>query len=320
MKYIFFSLIFLMCGFTAFKLAAQTHLQRNYFSFTSQQQPLKMAYVYEKPAGKSKGTVVLLHGKNFSSVYWQTTIQYFNKQGYAVVAPEQVGFGKSSQPSSYQYSFQQLAANTKALLDSLNISECIILGHSMGGMLALRFALMYPAMCTQLILEDPIGLEDWKVKVPYSTVDEQYTIELKKTRQDLKEYMTKNYFHGEWKNQYELLLDESAKFFNRKDFAACAKNMALTTDMIFTQPVCYEFANLKLPVVLIIGKKDKTAIGKERVNAQTAEQLGNYAELGKKTAALIPNCRLIELEGLGHIPHIEDLTAFTKALDSALKE
>ncbi len=43
------------------------------------------------------------------------------KEGYNVIVPDQIGFGKSSKPKYYDYTFQQLALNTKALLDSLNI-------------------------------------------------------------------------------------------------------------------------------------------------------------------------------------------------------
>jgi len=299
---------------------AQEHPVLQVFNFESQGQPVSMAYAYEKPAGISKGTVLLLHGKNFSSIYWQSTMRYLNQKGYAVIAPEQLGFGESSQPLSYQYSFQQLANNTKQLLDSLQLSRVIVLGHSMGGMLALRVALMYPGLCEKLLLENPIGLEDWKLSVPYSSIDEEYRKELKKTRQDIKDYMQKNYFHNEWRSDYEPLLDESAKFLSKKDFPHYAKNMALTSDMIFTQPVCYELGNLKIPVTLIIGQKDKTAIGKEKADKKTADRLGNYPELGRKTKAAISGSKLIELEGLGHVPHVENFKAFAQALDTALKD
>lgn len=316
MNYFRYILLLLTATLFCKQLAAYPIL--HLFNFQSQGQSVSMAYVYEKPLGNSKGTVLLLHGKNFSAYYWENTIRHLNQKGYTVIAPEQLGFGESSQPASYQFTFQQLAKNTKQLLDSLDAGNLIVLGHSMGGMLAVRFALMYPNLCRQLILEDPIGLEDWKLRVPYCSVDEEYRRELKKTRQDLKDYMLKNYFHNEWKDDYDALLDESSKFFARKDFQQYAKNMALTTDMIFTQPVCYEFDQLKLPVCLIIGQKDKTAIGKERVDDKTAEKLGNYAELGKRAASQIPDCKLIPLEGMGHIPHVENFAVFIKALDNAL--
>lgn len=94
----------------------------------------------------------------------------------------QIGFGKSSKPSQYQYSFHQLVQNTKQILDELKIDKEInVLGHSMGGMLATRFALMYPETTEKLILENPIGLEDYKTLTPYVSVDKMYQNELKQT-------------------------------------------------------------------------------------------------------------------------------------------
>jgi pimeloyl-ACP methyl ester carboxylesterase len=172
---------------------------------------------------------------------------------------------------------------------------------------------------TAAILENPIGLEDWKLYVPYSTIDAENTKELSKTREDLKEYMKKNYFHSTWKEEYDALLEETARHQKSKSAHAYAHNMALTGDMIFTQPVCYEFKQLKMPVVLIIGKLDRTAIGKDRVPEEIAKQLGNYPVLAKKAAAEIKNCQLLELEAVGHIPHVEDFKLFTDNLDIALR-
>ena len=103
--------------------------------------------------------------------------------GYRVIAPDQIGFCKSSKPEHYQYSFQQLARNTHALLASLGVTNATVIGHSTGGMLAIRYALMYPRETQQLVLVNPIGLEDWKAKgVPSLSVDQWYERELKTTR------------------------------------------------------------------------------------------------------------------------------------------
>lgn len=59
-------------------------------------------------------------------------------------AERRVGFCSSSKPRGYQFSFGQLAANTRALLDERGIDKATLIGHSMGGMLAARFALAYP--------------------------------------------------------------------------------------------------------------------------------------------------------------------------------
>ena len=96
-----------------------------------------------------------------------------NKAGYRVVAPDQIGFCTSTKPPRYQFSFQQLAYNTHALLKLLGVSHAIIIGHSTGGMLAARYALMFPDETQGLVLVNPIGLEDWKaLGVPSPTIDQ----------------------------------------------------------------------------------------------------------------------------------------------------
>lgn len=90
------------------------------YAFTSQGLPMKMAYMDVRPEKPNGHTVVLLHGKNFCAATWEATILALSQNGYRVIAPDQIGFCKSSKPERYQYSFQQLAANTHALLTSLN--------------------------------------------------------------------------------------------------------------------------------------------------------------------------------------------------------
>jgi pimeloyl-ACP methyl ester carboxylesterase len=84
--------------------------------------------------------------------------------------------------------------------------------------------------------------------------------------------------------------------------------------MIFTQPVFYEFEQIKPPVLLMIGDKDTTAIGKDRAAASVHAGLGNYPALGKAPAARIPHARLIEFPDLGHAPQIQAPDAFHAAL------
>src|ERR1700742_1830704 len=89
------------------------------FDFTSQRNVLHMAYIDVHPAKANGRTAVLMHGKNFCAATWRTSIDALTAAGYRFVAPDQIGFCKSSKPDRYQYSFQQLALNTRALLTSL---------------------------------------------------------------------------------------------------------------------------------------------------------------------------------------------------------
>lgn len=291
------------------------------FRFSSQQQKLEMAYMDLKPTGPEAGTVVLLHGKNFSGAYWEETAQALAKGGYRVIMPDQIGFGKSSKPAYYQFTFQQLANNTHELLQSLKISRAHILGHSMGGMIAVRYALMFPADVQSLILEDPLGLEDWKAKgVPYTPVDRAYQQELAQTPEKIRAYQLENYYGGKWDPRYDRWVQMLTEFIKSPGYARMAWNQALTSEMIYTQPVCYEFGRLRIPVLLIIGQRDRTAPGRNLVSSpELKAELGNYPKLGRMAAESIPNAKIIELDGIGHAPHIEAFSRFIEPLLSYLK-
>ncbi|MBW8686193.1 alpha/beta fold hydrolase [Chitinophaga rhizophila] len=284
-----------------------------------QGQNLRMSYMDIQPLKPNGKVVMLLHGKNFCGAYWDSTAADLSRNGYRVIIPDQIGFGKSSKPQQLQYTFQLLAQNTKALLDSLKICETAVVGHSMGGMLATRFTLMYPDVVEKLILENPIGLEDWKLKVPYQTVDKWYESELKQNYEKIKQYQLDNYYAGEWKPAYEKWAVLQAGWTKGSDYARIAWNAALTYDMIFTQPVFYEFENIKAPTLLIIGQRDRTALGKANVPDDVKQTMGKYPELGQNISKRIPNAKLAPIEGVGHLPHIEAYPYFIKPLMEFLK-
>ncbi|MGF6262083.1 pimeloyl-ACP methyl ester carboxylesterase [Paraburkholderia youngii] len=285
------------------------------FEFTSQGVPLQMAYMDVKPAHANGRTVVLLHGKNFCSATWDTTIRRLSDAGYRVIAPDQIDFCKSSKPEHYQYSFQQLARNTHALLESLGISDVTVVGHSTGGMLAVRYALMYPRETQQLVLVNPIGLEDWKAKgVPSLSVDQWYERELKTSADGIRRYEQATYYAGQWRADYEPWVQMLAGMYRGPGKQIVAWNSALLYDMIYTQPVFYELGQLSMPTLLLIGQKDTTAIGKDAAPPEVRAKLGHYPELGRAAAKAIPHATLVEFAELGHAPQMQDPDAFHKAL------
>lgn len=286
----------------------------HFFKLNAQQENYEMAYMYVKANKPKNQTVMLLHGKNFNGAYWGQTIAALTKAGYDVVVPDQIGFGKSSKPEHFQYTFQQLALNTKKLLDSLNIEKTAVLGHSMGGMLATRFALMYPGTTTNLILANPIGLEDWKLKIPYQSVNNWYEQELKKDYEAIKNYQKESYYAGDWNEDYAEWAKLLAGWTLNENYPLIAWNAALTYDMILTQPVVYEFEELQVPTLLIIGTRDRTALGKNLVSEEVRATMGLYDKLGEETRDKIPNAELVEIEDVGHLPHIEAFDRFIEPL------
>jgi pimeloyl-ACP methyl ester carboxylesterase len=285
------------------------------YRFTSQGEALHMAYMDIQPAKPNGRTAVLMHGKNFCGATWEATIETLSGAGYRVVVPDQVGFCKSSKPAHYQYSFQQLAANTHGLLASLGVKRATIVGHSTGGMLAVRYGLMFPEQTEQLALVNPIGLEDWKtLGVPSLGVDGWYARELQTTDERIRNYERSTYYVGQWKPEYERWVQMLAGMYRGPGKGAVAWNSALLYDMIYTQPVVYEFPLLTMPTLLLIGTKDTTAIGKDAAPPDVRPRLGRYDLLGKQAATRIPQATLVEFPDLGHAPQMQDPAAFHAAL------
>jgi pimeloyl-ACP methyl ester carboxylesterase len=283
-----------------------------FMPLTAEGQDLRMAYMDIKPEHPNGSTIMLFHGKNFAGYYWTNLIKSLLQAGYRVVAPDQIGFGKSSK-AIINYSFHTLAGFNRQLLDSLGVKQTIVMGHSMGGMLATRFALLYPENISQLILSNPIGLEDYKIFVPYATVQSLYQTELKTTPESVKKYYQSSYFI-EWKSEYDELVRIASGVTGSADFPRAAKVAALTSQMIYEQPVVYEFPQLKVPVLLLIGTQDRTIVGKGRLSIEDQKRYGQYSVLGKQAAAKISGSKLIEFKNAGHIPHLEIPDEFVRAL------
>ncbi len=289
-------------------------------AFTSQGQALAMAYMDIAPSGPANGrTAVLFHGKNFCGATWEGVIAPLAAAGFRVVVPDQIGFCKSTKPASYQMSYYQLAANTKSLLESLGVARPILIGHSMGGMLATRYALSFPQATSALVLVNPIGLEDWSAKgVPGRTIDQLLDGERKTDATKIKAYQQKTYYDGRWRPEFDRWVDMLASMYAEPDRERTALSQARASDMIFWQPVVHEFPRVAVPTVLMIGERDTTAIGRDRAAPEIAKMLGDYPRLAREAADRIPNAELITFPTLGHSPQVEEPAKFNEALLAAL--
>jgi len=277
---------------------------------------VQMSYMDIAPASPIGKTILLLHGKNFNGYYWKNLIPFLTKAGYRIIAPDQVGWGKSDHPNIH-YSFHMLANNTKTLLDSLGIKKVTVLGHSMGGMLATRFVTMFPEITDKLILENPIGLEDYKTFLPYTPLEKSYQKEKKATYESYKKYQQS--YYPAWKPDYEQYVQAQAADLQSPIFDSIAWANAITFQMIYEQPVCYEFGRIKVPTLLVIGQADRTVVGKDQLNEEQKKIYGQYPALGKSTQRKIKNSILKELPGIGHIPHVQDISMFEKSIADFLK-
>jgi pimeloyl-ACP methyl ester carboxylesterase len=273
---------------------------------------VRMAYM-DVPAGSpSNGKViVLMHGKNFDSSYWGGLAKALTANGYRTVIPDQIGFNKSSKPA-IDYSFDLLAANTARLLDSLQIGKVALLGHSTGGMLAVHFAKLHPDRVTNLILEDPVGLEDYRDLIPAQTTERLFQDELQMTSQAYRE-LIKRYFVT-WRPEFEAFARLRERIALSGEFPRWAKASALTYQMIYHHPVRAEYRDVKTPTLLIIGQQDRTVVMRKYASPDAQQKLGQYPKLAREAVKDLPHGELLELPQVGHLPHLEVPDRFTQAV------
>ena len=280
----------------------------------SQNQKINMAYMHLKASGnklKNK-SVLLLHGKNFAGFYWKNTAEILLDQGYDVLIPDQVGFGKSDKPRFYNFSFTNFALNTKVLLDYLKIDRVTVVGHSMGGMLATKFTKIFDKSVEKLILINPVGLEDYLLYVKAKDVNFFYNLELNKTADKIRKYQRKNYYAGKWSDKYEKLIEYSSGQIRHSDYQKVAWNNALTYAPIFNEPIVDDFKSIEVPIVLILGTRDTTGPGRGFKKDGVTYKLGNYVKFAKEYKKIIKNGKVVILKGLGHMPQFEDFERFKK--------
>jgi pimeloyl-ACP methyl ester carboxylesterase len=277
-------------------------------------QDVRMAYMDVTPTAHSNGrAIVLLHGKNFGGYYWEHVARDLTGAGYRVILPDQIGWGKSSKPDLH-YSFQMLAANTLHLLDTLGVQKTAVLGHSTGGMLAVRFTLMYPDRVTHLILEDPIGLEDYRVHIPPQSDEALYRAELEKTDASKIRAFYARYFAAPHPEISDALAEVQIRVTQSGEYPRWARASALAYQMIYEQPVRYEYHLLQPPTLLIVGDRDHTVPLRAYAKPEDRKKMGNFVELGRAAVKDIPHARLVVVPGSGHVPHLEKPAEFRAAV------
>ena len=281
---------------------------------------LNMAYMDVAPEGDSNGrTALLLHGRNFPSSYWQATIKALAADGYRVVVPDQIGFGKSSKPLTDLH-FDALARNTAALLDSLGIETVDIVAHSMGGMLATRFARTYPARVERMVLAAPIGLEDYRLYVPPAQSEKLIEQEAKVTPESYRRWLMTAYELTLPPEALDPYVEARTRLRGSADFPRWLVAYVNSYQMIWREPVAAEIPLLTQPVLFLMGENDHVAPGRDMAPEALRGKMGHNVELARELAAKMPKGNVEVFEGTGHLIHLEAPQRFNESVVSFLNE
>jgi 4,5:9,10-diseco-3-hydroxy-5,9,17-trioxoandrosta-1(10),2-diene-4-oate hydrolase len=107
--------------------------------------------------------VVFLHGSGSgASGYSNFKYNYPSlvEAGYRVILPDLLGFGYSDKPQDIEYPLELFVECVKQALDAIGVHHYTLVGNSLGGAVALKFALEHPRNVERLVLMAPGGLED----------------------------------------------------------------------------------------------------------------------------------------------------------------
>lgn len=285
----------------------------SYLPMTLYGQDVRMAFMDVAPQGTANGkTVMIFHGNNFAGFYFGNIIDALRKEGFRVVVTDQIGYGRSSKPI-IPYSLNDMARNSRAVLQSLKIDKAMIIGHSMGGMLAARFAALYPDVAERVVIYNPIGLTDTRAGRAPGNVDEQYKSALGATYQSVRASLMRYVAHNPaaWNDEFERYARIRYSWTLGADWPRLAMVQTLTSNVIGSDPVVYDWPHIKAPTLAFGGAEDVLP-GSAKAFQDRMRVLADTIPNGNGTLHLIA--------GLGHVPHLEDAAKTIPPLVAFLKE
>jgi pimeloyl-ACP methyl ester carboxylesterase len=242
-----------------------------------------------KPFDKSLPAVVLLHGAGFDHSTWALHSRWFAHHGFAVLAPDLPGHGRSK--GKALSTIADMADWTAALLDAAGATKARLIGHSMGSLIAIETAARHPDKVSALSL---IGTAATMTVGPdllkAAEANDIAAIDMVSIwGLGFKAELGGSLAPGLWMHQgAQRVLQRCAPGVLHNDLAACnAYQNALTAA-----------AQVKVPVTVILGERD----------------MMTPAKAGKTLAAAIPNARTIVLTGAGHMMMVEQPDELLAAL------
>lgn len=239
---------------------------------------------------------VLIHGFGEDGNIWQQQVQHL-QTSYQFIVPDLRGSGASAQLSPAS-SIEQMTEDVIEVLQHENIDHCTIIGHSMGGYVALALAEKYPSYVTGIGLVHSTSYADSEEKKQARTKSIEF-IEQNTAAEFIKATIP-NLFGDAFKknhpNKVNALI-ESGQSFTKEHLIAYYRAMIARPDRT------HVIEHAKVPVLYFIGSEDKA------VNPADALQ----------QAGLPAVCCVELIEGIAHMGMLEAPAALNKTLENFLQ-
>jgi 2-succinyl-6-hydroxy-2,4-cyclohexadiene-1-carboxylate synthase len=248
--------------------------------------------------------VVLLHGFTGSTETW-TSLRAALDQSHTVIAVDMPGHGHSSAPNDPRcYELPRFADNLAFILDQMSIDRAFILGYSMGGRAALKFALAYPERTIGLILESMSpGISDPEERQARVEADNALADAIESD--GIEAFVNRWERLPIWKTQETVRAEDRAmlrahRLDNRQEGLA---NSLRGAGVGIDEPVQDLLPSIDTPTLLIAGALDT-----------------KYVEIAKEMKNEMPRARLHVIMDAGHAAHFERPDAFAASVLPFLKD
>jgi 2-succinyl-6-hydroxy-2,4-cyclohexadiene-1-carboxylate synthase len=258
-------------------------------------------------AGGGGRRVLLVHGFTGAKEDFGEAVDRLADAGWHAVAPDLRGHGNSGHPATEDaYDLELFADDLWALVDAMGWDRFVLLGHSMGGMVAQLAALRHPGRLQALALMDtssgpPEGIDG-------SLLDMGVAVAREHGMETLHELQAEHAKNDPLATPASLrLLAERPDWeeFGRRKFLACAAEMwaAMAPKMLSQADRLDALGTLPMPVLVMVGEQDRPFLGPSQ-----------------RMAKAIPTARLVVVPDAGHSPQFENTDAWWDALMSFLRE
>jgi pimeloyl-ACP methyl ester carboxylesterase len=257
---------------------------------------LRMAYMDVAPVGNPNGqTVVLFHGFNFAGYAFGQTMEILSNAGFRTIAIDRLGFGRSSKPIMH-YNFHVPARNTKRLLDHLGIEQAVILGHSMGGMVASRFGMTYPETASHVVFVNQIGMSDSRPGREWN--ERSYTRSRPTPTQYYQQVLRgqRRYYVNGWRPEYLEWVRAPFGLMFSGDFDRWLEVRGLLSQGMSEDPVVYDWQHISSKALVIGGADDNLS--------------QDFPADARRVAESLQNAELLLYAGIGHNPQFEHTEQF----------
>ncbi len=254
--------------------------------------------------GSSDQVLILIHGLGSNAKGWIKNIPELSKE-YRVIVLDLPGYGKS-QKGYFEFSMDFYAEVLKELIDQLNAGSVTLVGHSMGGQIAITSALNYPDMVDNLVLISPAGIEKF-------TEGEAAWFKKAVTAEFVKDTPIRNIDINLKSNFYnypqdaEFMITERIQMRGAEGFDlycyAVAQNVAAMVDGL----VYDRLSDIKQPTLIIFGENDGL-IPNPYLHGGFTEDIGKIGD------ELIPDSKLIMVPECGHFVQFEKAAVVNQAI------